>query len=115
MCRKSIRRYCLSGCRTLPVVFGTRKAMYMSIPFFVLPFLGIPIGIYFDLFPDYALVLAFIYMAWGIAISVMMFRMANAPDPNFENSPVWRQMYLLLMAVQIGFGVIFVVKNILEG
>lgn len=103
------------GCRTLPVVFGTRNATYLSIPFFILPFLGIPIGIYYGLFPEYALVLAFIYMAWGTAISVLMFRMTNAKDPNFENSPVWRQMYLLLMAVQIGFGALFVVKNFVGG
>src|SRR5436305_13340679 len=32
------------GCRTLPIVFGVRRAAWMIAPFFVLPWLLIPIG-----------------------------------------------------------------------
>ena len=34
----------LGGCRTLPIVFGVRKAAYMIAPFFVLPWLLMPLG-----------------------------------------------------------------------
>src|SRR6185436_15618633 len=32
------------GCRTLPIAFGVRKAAWMIAPFFVLPWLLMPIG-----------------------------------------------------------------------
>ncbi len=34
------------GCKTLPIVYGVRKAAWMIAPFFVFPWLLIPIGAY---------------------------------------------------------------------
>jgi geranylgeranylglycerol-phosphate geranylgeranyltransferase len=95
-------------CRTLPVVFGNKMAIYMSIPFFVIPFLIIPIAVFYDKLPELALILSLIYLAWGAVLAIMMLKMANVEDPKFENSPVWKWMYLLLMAIQVGFGVLFI-------
>lgn len=101
------------GCRTLPVVFGPKMAIYMSIPFFVIPFFIIPVAVYYDYFSQYALILALVYLAWGSAVAVMMLKLASVEDAKFENSPVWKQMYILLMAIQAGFGLLFVLKNYL--
>src|SRR5207247_9625993 len=36
----------VDGCRTLPIVYGPKKAAWLSSPFFVFPFLLIPLGVY---------------------------------------------------------------------
>ncbi len=100
------------GCKTLPVVFGNKVAIYMSIPFFIIPFLIIPVAVWFGSLPEFALILALIYLVWGFILALLMFKMANVEDPKFENSPVWKQMYLMLMAIQIGFGIIFLFKDV---
>jgi len=99
-------------CKTLPVVFGNKVAIYLSIPFFIIPFLIIPCAVFMGYLPEVALMLALIYLVWGFILAIMMFKLANVEDPKFENSPVWKQMYLMLMAIQIGFGLIFVFKDL---
>jgi geranylgeranylglycerol-phosphate geranylgeranyltransferase len=99
------------GCRTLPVVFGNKMAIYMSIPFFVIPFLIIPIAVYFDYLPEFALLLTLGFLAYGAIVAIMLLKLANVEDEHFENSPVWKHIYILLMCIQLGFGLLFVFKD----
>ncbi len=95
------------GMRTLPVVYGPKRAALVTGPFFILPFIFIPLGVlrgYLIDASNYLLVL----IVWGIYVMVLLQNHATERDPNFENSPVWKHMYLMLFALQIGFAVVYV-------
>ena len=108
------------GCRTLPVLYGNRKAVAVIAPFFVLPWLLLPVAV---LLPDpaepgrplltgnHALLaaLGLLLAAWG---SYTVWLLARNPDElsKSENHPSWTHMYLMLMTAQIGFAVAYVVR-----
>jgi 4-hydroxybenzoate polyprenyltransferase len=99
------------GCRTLPIVFGVRRAAWMIAPFFVLPWLLTPIGAATGILTgNHAAlsVLGIVLAAWG-AYTVWL--IVRNPDEltATENHPSWRHMYLMMMAAQIGFAVAYVV------
>ncbi len=94
------------GMRTLPVVYGPKRAALITGPFFILPFILIPIGVLRGHLIDacnYLLVL----IVWGIYVMVLLQNHATEKDPNFENSPVWKHMYLMLFALQLGFAAVY--------
>ncbi|MBU4189654.1 MAG: hypothetical protein KJ886_01475, partial [Candidatus Thermoplasmatota archaeon] len=47
--------------------------------------------------------------AWGVYIAFLLFKYAETPDKKFENTPVWKHMYFMLMAMQIGFCVTYLI------
>jgi len=107
------------GCITLPVRFGVRRAAAMIAPFFVVPWLLIPI---FARMPDpfgagaplltgnrtFLTVLGLCLAAWGAYAARLLLR---NPDElaSTENHPAWTHMYLLMMSAQAGFAVAYVV------
>jgi 4-hydroxybenzoate polyprenyltransferase len=95
------------GMRTLPVVFGKQKAIAISAPFFVIPFILIPYGIWRGHFIDAAMIL-FVLILWGFYIVYLLYRYGDTPDKKFENTSVWIHMYLMLMAIQIGFCIVYI-------
>ncbi len=97
------RRY---GMRTLPVVYGPRRAALITTPFFVAPLLLIPIAVlrgYLIEEANYLMALS----VWGVYVMYMLQGHAMDRDPNFENSPVWKHMYLMLFALQLGFALVY--------
>ena len=92
----------IHGVRTLPVVYGVRKSAIISGPFFVLPFILILIGLMADVLklPMFWLVLLAI---WGVITAILMQTVATKEEKIFENTFVWVNMYLMLMAMQIFF------------
>jgi 4-hydroxybenzoate polyprenyltransferase len=105
------------GCRTLPIVYGVRKASWMIAPFFVFPWLLLPLG---AATPDplspgnriltgNATFLTFFGLflaAWGAYTVWLIVR--NPEDlTTTENHPSWRHMYLMMMAAQVGFAVAY--------
>ncbi len=92
----------IHGVRTLPVVYGVRKSAIISGPFFVLPFILILIGLMTDVLelPMFWLVLLAI---WGVITAILMQTVATKEEKLFENTFVWVNMYLMLMAMQIFF------------
>jgi geranylgeranylglycerol-phosphate geranylgeranyltransferase len=118
------------GCRTLPIRYGVRKAAWMIAPFFIFPWLLIPLGARMadpmsgptsDTLSHHprahailtgnqtALTLLGIGLAiWG-AYTVWL--IVRNPDEltATENHPSWRHMYLMMMAAQIGFAVAYLV------
>lgn len=95
------------GMRTLPVVYGPRKAALYSSPFLVFPFLLIPVAIYFDLLKVAAAWLV-VLMGWGFYLIYILDKAKFEQDKRLENSPVWKHMYLMLLSMQMGFMIVYV-------
>lgn len=105
------------GCITLPVRFGVRRAAWMIAPFFVLPWLLIPLFASLSIGDGGAplltgnrtllTALGILLAAWGAYAAWLLVR-----DPDelarTENHPAWSHMYLLMMAAQIGFALAYV-------
>ncbi|MEW5760652.1 MAG: UbiA family prenyltransferase [Candidatus Thermoplasmatota archaeon] len=93
--------------RTIPVVYGMRTAVTVSAVFFILPFPLIALTVMFDLLkPEVNYLLVLIGFAFYIIYLLKDFQFQQ--DVIFENTPVWKHMYLLLVALQIGFAVIYI-------
>jgi len=99
------------GCRTLPIVFGVRRAAWMIAPFFIFPWLLMPVGAATGVLTGNhtALsVLGVVLAAWG---TYTVWLIVRNPDEltATENHPSWRHMYLMMMAAQVGFAVAYLV------
>jgi len=99
------------GCRTLPIAFGVRRAAWMIAPFFVLPWLLMPVGALTGVLTGNhtaLIVLGLVLALWG-AYTVWL--IVRNPDEltATENHPSWRHMYLMMMGAQIGFAVAYLV------
>ena len=105
------------GCVTLPIRFGVERAAKIIAPFFVLPWLLIPL---FAWLPDPAnpaaplltgnrallTILGAGLAAWGVYAARLL--LANPQDlARTENHPTWTHMYLQLMSAQAGFALAY--------
>jgi geranylgeranylglycerol-phosphate geranylgeranyltransferase len=93
------------GMKTLPFLYGNEKAAKITGPFFVLPFVLIPIGIYMDILIHRSIFLL-ILAVYGIYINFNMKNLIK-PRQKGENSPAWRHYYFMLMALQMSFCVVY--------
>jgi 4-hydroxybenzoate polyprenyltransferase len=108
-----------AGCRTLPIRYGVTAAARMIAPFFVVPWLLIPLGAWIrDPFaPQHAILtgnrwmltaLGLALAAWGTYTVRLILR--NPEElARVENHPSWTHMYLMMMAAQVGFAVAYLV------
>lgn len=106
------------GCKTLPIVYGVAKAAWIIAPFFVLPWLLIPLG---TMLPDpqnpelailtgnAALLvgLGVLLTVWGCYTVWLLVRDPHSLTET-ENHPSWKHMYLMMMAAQVGFALAYV-------
>jgi len=100
------------GANTIVVVYGYKKAAWIIAPFLVIPYLALPLITWFagpeNLRPEsvWLTVLAL----WGIYTAWLIVR-----DPDSlaleGNHPSWKHMYMLMMATQIGFAVIYALPS----
>ena len=95
------------GVRTLPVVYGPRRAALYSSPFLVAPFALIPVATYLELLKMQANYLLLL-LPWSFYLIFLLRQARFEQDPHLENSPVWKHMYLLLLMMQLGFLAVFV-------
>ncbi len=94
------------GMRTLPIVVGVERAAVISASFFVIPLVIVPVLVQFRVLYDsanYLLILVF----WGAYVVVHTKEWTHSRDRNFENNPMWAQMYFLLMALAVGFSLTY--------
>ncbi len=85
------------GCRTLPIAFGVRKAAYTIAPFFVFPWLLMPVGAHLGILTGNALaldILGFSLAIWGAYTVWLLVRNPEELTAT-ENHPSWRHMYLM--------------------
>ncbi|MBN1538919.1 MAG: UbiA prenyltransferase family protein [Candidatus Thermoplasmatota archaeon] len=97
------------GMKTLPVYYGKKKAIILSSPFLIIPFVMMGLYWYLDLLPGYSLSMALVFLIWSILLIYLLYKEGDKEDEHFENSPAWKQMYLMLMGMQLGFLTLFLI------
>lgn len=108
------------GCVTLPIRFGVTRAAKIIAPFFILPWLAIPLFAHLPggggrgaalLTGDTTLLtlLGVVLGVWGGYAARLLLK-NPAELAATENHPAWTHMYLLMMTAQIGFALAYVVR-----
>jgi 4-hydroxybenzoate polyprenyltransferase len=93
------------GCRTLPIIYGVRKAAWMISPSFVLPFLMISVGVFSGILTGNPVLLQFLaagMTAYGLYVCYLMLRRPEDLAVE-ENHVSWAHMYRMMFVAQIGF------------
>jgi 4-hydroxybenzoate polyprenyltransferase len=97
------------GCRTLPIVYGVRRAAWMISPSFVVPFPLISLGASTGILTGNRTllqVLAACLTAYGVYVCYLMLR--RPEDLAVEANHVsWAHMYRMMFVAQIGFAVAY--------
>lgn len=98
------------GCRTLPIIYGVRKAAWMISPSFVIPFLLINLGTWQGILTGQTVLLHALGLGmsgYGMYVCYLMLRRPEdlAVD---ENHVSWAHMYRMMFALQIGFALAYV-------
>lgn len=108
------------GCRTLPIQYGVKRAAWMIAPFFVLPWLLLPLGVAvrdpfgsarYPILTGDPLLLTLLGIGLAIWGSYTVYLLVRRPEEltATENHPSWRHMYLMMMAAQVGFALAYIV------
>jgi 4-hydroxybenzoate polyprenyltransferase len=107
------------GCKTLPILYGVEKSAWIISPFFVLPWLLLPVGAFVrdPLDPAHPILtgnpwlltgLGILLTLWGIYTVYLLVR-DPASLTRTENHPSWKHMYMMMMAAQIGFALAYLI------
>jgi 4-hydroxybenzoate polyprenyltransferase len=99
------------GCRTLPLLYGVRRAAWMISPSFVLPFLLISYGTFAGILTGNFWLLQALAAGmtlYGIYVCYLMLRKPEelAVDANHVS---WAHMYRMMFVAQVGFAVAYLV------
>jgi geranylgeranylglycerol-phosphate geranylgeranyltransferase len=97
------------GMRTLPIVVGVERSAIITASFFVLPIVFIPVLVQLRLLYDAANILV-VLLFWGAFVLVHTKEWSHSRDRNFENNPMWAQMYFMLMALAVGFSATYILS-----
>lgn len=107
------------GCQTLPIKYGVTKAAWMISPFFILPWLLLPFGVWLPdpQNPEHPILTgnATALVALGILLTLWggytVYLLLRDPDSltRTENHPSWKHMYLMMMAAQVGFALAYLI------
>jgi 4-hydroxybenzoate polyprenyltransferase len=98
------------GCRTLPIIYGVRRAAWMISPSFVVPFLLIAVGAAMGILTgNFALLilLSAVMTAYGLYVCFLMLRRPEelAVEANHVS---WAHMYRMMFVAQVGFALAYV-------
>jgi 4-hydroxybenzoate polyprenyltransferase len=98
------------GCRTLPIIYGVKRAAWMISPSFVVPFLLISAGTFAGILTgNFVLlqVLSAVMTAYGIYVCYLMLRRPEELAVE-ENHVSWAHMYRMMFVAQVGFALAYV-------
>jgi 4-hydroxybenzoate polyprenyltransferase len=98
------------GCQTLPILYGVKAAAWMIAPFFVLPFLLIPIGVSSGILTGNPVLLMILGPALVLYGCYTVYLLVRRPEElaSTENHPSWTHMYQMMMLAQVGFALSYV-------
>ncbi len=105
------------GCRTLPILYGVKKAAWIISPFFILPWLLVPLGAFLrdPQDPSHAILtgnpwiltaFGILFTVWG-AYTVWLILRDPKSLTETENHPSWKHMYLMMMGAQVAFALAY--------
>jgi 4-hydroxybenzoate polyprenyltransferase len=97
------------GCRTLPIIYGVRRAAWMISPSFVVPFLMISAGAFAGILTgNFVLLqaLSLLMTAYGIYVCYLMLRRPEDLAVE-ENHVSWAHMYRMMFVAQVGFALAY--------
>jgi 4-hydroxybenzoate polyprenyltransferase len=97
------------GCRTLPIIYGVRRAAWMISPSFVVPFLMISAGAWAGILTGHFLLLqalSVVMTVYGLYVCYLMLRRPEDLAVE-ENHVSWAHMYRMMFVAQIGFAVAY--------
>ena len=111
-CRRSpwsLKGDASGGCRTLPILYGVKRAAWMISPSFVLPFLLISYGSFAGILTGNFLLLqslAAFMTLYGAYVCYLMLRRPEelATDANHVS---WAHMYRMMFVAQVGFALAY--------
>ena len=95
------------GCRTLPIIYGVRRAAWMISPSFVVPFLMIAVGTWLRILtgtPALLYLLSIVMTVYGLYVCYLMLRRPEDLAVE-ENHVSWAHMYRMMFVAQVGFAV----------
>ena len=100
------------GCRTLPIMYGVRRAAWMISPSFILPFMLINVGVLTGILtgnPVLLHVLGITMTLYGAYVLYLMLRKPEelAVDANHVS---WAHMYRMMFVAQVGFALAYVIQ-----
>ena len=98
------------GCRTLPIIYGVRKAAWMISPSFVLPFILINVGVFARILTGNPMLLHALGIVMTLYGSYVLYLMLKRPEDLAveENHVSWAHMYRMMFVAQIGFALAYV-------
>jgi 4-hydroxybenzoate polyprenyltransferase len=97
------------GCRTLPIIYGVRRAAWMISPSFIVPFLMIAAGTRLRILtgaPALLYGLSVIMTAYGAYVCYLMLRRPEDLAVE-ENHVSWAHMYRMMFVAQLGFALAY--------
>jgi 4-hydroxybenzoate polyprenyltransferase len=97
------------GCRTLPLIYGVRRAAWMISPSFVVPFLMISLGASAGILTgNFVLLqlLSLVMTAYGLYVCYLMLRRPEELAVE-ENHVSWAHMYRMMFVAQVGFALAY--------
>jgi 4-hydroxybenzoate polyprenyltransferase len=97
------------GCRTLPIMYGVRRAAWMISPSFVLPFLMISAGAFAGVLTgNFVLLqlLSVVMTLYGVFVCYLMLRRPEELAVE-ENHVSWAHMYRMMFVAQVGFALAY--------
>ena len=97
------------GCRTLPIIYGVRRAAWMISPSFVVPFVMIAIGAWTGILTGNFILLqalALVMTTYGVYVCYLMLRRPEDLAVE-ENHVSWAHMYRMMFVAQVGFALAY--------
>jgi 4-hydroxybenzoate polyprenyltransferase len=97
------------GCRTLPIIYGVRRAAWMISPSFILPFIMIAVGTRLRILtgtPVLLYALSIVMTIYGAYVCYLMLRRPEDLAVE-ENHVSWAHMYRMMFVAQMGFAVAY--------
>jgi 4-hydroxybenzoate polyprenyltransferase len=97
------------GCRTLPIIYGVRRAAWMISPSFMLPFIMIAVGTRLKILtgtPALLYALSIVMTIYGAYVCYLMLRRPEDLAVE-ENHVSWAHMYRMMFVAQVGFAVAY--------